>query len=101
VVYTPASNPGYTGSNPVRATTKNYMKPVKKTKEFYDLSEIEDYIVEKYNCEKEKEITWDYMCNNLNVGNNSFSYIPTKLVNIFTNAVKEEFGENPEVHISW
>lgn len=76
-------------------------KPVKETREFYDYFEISEYIQEKYNCEKEEETTWDYMCDTLNASNDSCKYIPTGLNNIFTNAVKEEFGENPEVWISW
>lgn len=41
------------------------------------------------------------MCDTLEVRNDSYSYIPTRLNNTFTNAVKDEFGEDPEVWISW
>lgn len=77
------------------------IKPTKHIKEYFDFFEVEEYIVSKYNCENDKEKTWDYMCNILELGNDSYSYIPTRLNNTFTNAVKDEFGEDPEVWISW
>lgn len=75
-------------------------KPEKIIKEGYDLFDIESYIVEKYNCQKDFEKTWDRMCSN-GAHDDSYSYIPTHLNNAFTNAVKEEFGESPSVWISW
>jgi hypothetical protein len=76
-------------------------KPTKQIKTFLDYFEIKDYILKIYNCEKDEDKTWDFMCDTLEVRNDSYSYIPTRLNNTFTNAVKEEFGEDPEVWISW
>lgn len=77
------------------------IKPVKQIKECYDYFDIKDYIMGKYNCEKDEDKTWNYMCNNLEIRNDSYSYIPTGLNNTFTNAVKEEFGEDVKVWVSW
>lgn len=77
------------------------IKPTKQNKSLFDYFEIKDYIVEKYNCEKDEDKTWDHMCNKQEIRNDSCSYIPTHLNNAFTNAVKDEFGEDPEVWISW
>ena len=77
-------------------------KPEKKLKERFDYFEIKDYIIEMYNCEKDEDKTWDYMCDKLEIRNDSYSYIPTSSIeNAFTLAVKEEFGEDPDVWISW
>lgn len=76
-------------------------KPKKQSKEFYDYFEIKSYIVNKYDCKADEDVTWDYMCNNSEIRNDSFGYIPTHLGNKFTDAVKEEFGEELEVWISW
>jgi hypothetical protein len=76
-------------------------KPTKQIKTFLDYFEIKDYILKIYNYEKDEDKTWDFMCDTLEVRNDSYSYIPTRLNNTFTNAVKEEFGEDPEVWISW
>lgn len=76
------------------------MKPVKQTMEYFDYFEIKDYILEKYNCAKDEDKTWDYMCDHCELRNDSFCCIPD-LNNAFTNAIKEEFGEDLEVWISW
>jgi peptidase E len=80
-------------------------KPEIKNKSYFDYFEIKDYIIEKYNCEEDEDKCWDYMCDTLEVRNDSYSYIPTdsnKLkYNKFIQAVKEEFGENLEVWITW
>lgn len=77
-------------------------KPELKVKKYLDYFEIKDYIIEKYNCERDEDKTWDYMCDKQGVRNDSYGYIPTEsCVNEFTKAVKEEFGENPDVWISW
>jgi hypothetical protein len=76
-------------------------KPKEKTKICFDYFEIKDYIIEKYNCIKDEDKTWDWMCAHLEIRNGSYSYIPTKLDNEFTKAVKEEFGAELEVWISW
>ena len=82
-------------------------KPIKQTKSYLDYFEIKDYIIEKYNCEKDEDKCWDYMCNTLEIRNDSYSYIPTDINNVklknnkFIEAVKEEFGDNPNVWISW
>lgn len=74
------------------------IKPEFKTEvtPFLDYFDVKEYITKKYNCDKEEDKTWDYMCNYGEVKNDSYSYIPTHLNNAFTNAVKEEFGENPK-----
>ncbi len=47
------------------------------------------------------------MCNTLEIRNDSYSYIPTDINNVklknnkFIEAVKEEFGDDPNVWISW
>lgn len=76
------------------------IKPVKQIKEFYDYFDIKYYIIDKYNCVKAGDTTWDYMCNKLEVRNDSYGYIPD-LNNDFTNAVKDEFGKEVNVWISW
>ena len=78
-------------------------KPKSEIREYFDYFEIKDYIIEKYNCEKDEDKVWDYMCNYLEIRNDSYSYIPTSSIknNKFIEAVKEEFGEDPDVWISW
>lgn len=80
-------------------------KPKEQNKKHFDYFEVKEYIVKIYNCEKDAEMCWDYMCESLEIRNDSYSYIPTYSDelkgNKFIEAVKEEFGENLEVWISW